>query len=346
MISAIFSFENTLSVYFFSSLAALLPIIGYILLIWWMDRYEREPITFLFLAFLLGAIFPATGAYFLNTAVGDWIAGYMNYTATEYTFSSLVAPIQEEILKALTFWFFWKLTKVVDNVTDGMVYGAVIGLGFSFSENILYYANAYYSDGEFYWLRLVYLRGFFTSGLHASATAILCAFLSYTPFLRLMERFLIAIIGGALAIMVHSFWNSILTAGDLSDDAILLKLPFFALPFLFVLLFFVFQLSLFYERAIIRNQLKLYSQKGLLPEDHIEYITSYLKRSQKGWLNPQINRKAYISMAIKLAFRSHEEKNQNLSPKKKEKIKKQVLFLEKQVENLLLVPQKNQISEL
>ena len=37
-------------------LGALIPTIVYVLLVWWLDRYEKEPLWLLALAFLWGAV--------------------------------------------------------------------------------------------------------------------------------------------------------------------------------------------------------------------------------------------------------------------------------------------------
>ena len=50
-----------------SLFAAFVPMFVYLLLIWWMDRNEREPFWILLVNFIWGA----TGAIFLGNAVCD-----------------------------------------------------------------------------------------------------------------------------------------------------------------------------------------------------------------------------------------------------------------------------------
>ena len=52
----------------------------------------------------------------------------------------MIAPIVEEIAKAL-FLLYIISKKDFDNITDGLVYGAAIGLGFGMSENIFYFVT-------------------------------------------------------------------------------------------------------------------------------------------------------------------------------------------------------------
>jgi hypothetical protein len=58
------------------------------------------------------------------------------------------APIVEEIAKALgVVLIFWLLRNEFDNVRDGFVYGALVGVGFNWSEAALYVAQGYAESG-------------------------------------------------------------------------------------------------------------------------------------------------------------------------------------------------------
>jgi len=51
------------------------------------------------------------------------------------------APIAEEIAKAMrVIVIFWLLRAEFDNLRDGIVYGALVGLGFNWFETALYVA--------------------------------------------------------------------------------------------------------------------------------------------------------------------------------------------------------------
>ncbi len=54
------------------------------------------------------------------------------------------APLVEELAKgiALILFFFWKKDEF-DNVVDGVIYAAMVGLGFAMTENVSYYGFAY-----------------------------------------------------------------------------------------------------------------------------------------------------------------------------------------------------------
>ena len=58
------------------------------------------------------------------------------------------APIAEESAKALgVLLLFWLLRAEFDNMRDGLVYGALVGLGFTWFEAALYVANVYAKFG-------------------------------------------------------------------------------------------------------------------------------------------------------------------------------------------------------
>src|SRR2546430_12475854 len=57
------------------------------------------------------------------------------------------APIVEELAKALgVLAVFWLLRAEFDNMRDGFVYGALVGLGFTWFEAPLYVAQGYRSE--------------------------------------------------------------------------------------------------------------------------------------------------------------------------------------------------------
>jgi protease PrsW len=58
------------------------------------------------------------------------------------------APIAEEIAKALgVLLIFWLLRAEFDNMRDGIVYGALVGVGFNWFEVALYVAQGYAENG-------------------------------------------------------------------------------------------------------------------------------------------------------------------------------------------------------
>src|SRR6476620_11825924 len=84
------------------------------------------------------------------------------------------APIAEELAKAIgVLLLFWLLRAEFDNMRDGIVYGALVGLGFTWFEAALYVANVYAKFGvAAYGLQLGARYALFGLGGHAMFTAL------------------------------------------------------------------------------------------------------------------------------------------------------------------------------
>jgi RsiW-degrading membrane proteinase PrsW (M82 family) len=104
----------------------------------WLDRYEPEPRALL-AAGLLWGCFVATAAAIVLQGVGGWVGGFTDRQTLE-----VVAPVTEEACKGLfLFLLLWWRRAELDGVLDGIVYAGMVGVGFAFTENILYLAAAY-----------------------------------------------------------------------------------------------------------------------------------------------------------------------------------------------------------
>lgn len=123
---------------------ATLPVPIYLILVIWIDRYESEPLWMLATAFFWGALVAVFFSFLINTMSGLAVTIITNDIAAGNTFGAVIsAPIVEEISKAiiLMIFFFWKKDEF-DGVIDGIVYAAMVGLGFAMTENIQYYGKA------------------------------------------------------------------------------------------------------------------------------------------------------------------------------------------------------------
>jgi RsiW-degrading membrane proteinase PrsW (M82 family) len=89
---------------------------------------------------------------------------------TPFLAAVVIAPIIEEFTKPLAL----RLKTVrynLDELEDGLIYGAVAGLGFSATENLMYGYSSL-SEGIVAFLVLMAIRSFGGCLLHASATAL------------------------------------------------------------------------------------------------------------------------------------------------------------------------------
>lgn len=121
------------TIIFISLVVAVAPMVAMLSFIWWVDRYDREPLRYVFDCFLWGAF----GAFILSIIGSELSLQFFGERSPEREFaigSILVAPTVEELMKGLIL-FFLPRYRDFDNVTDGLVYGAAAGLGFGMTEN-------------------------------------------------------------------------------------------------------------------------------------------------------------------------------------------------------------------
>lgn len=273
-----------------SLLFAIVPIVLYLWAVWEMDRYDREPLGLLTLNFFWGAL----GAVIFALLFGAFLLPYFGLAAFDETV--YFAPMVEEITKGV-FLLWTARSRHFDNVTDGIVYGMAIGLGFGMTENFLYFLHATSTDE---WVARVVIRTIHTAVMHAMATGIFGACVGVTKFQLVRWRWSMRLIGLLLAMTMHALWNYYAYAiGPGAREELGTVLIFGSLLIILILV----QISLYYENRLIIKELGEESMNGLLPAVHIEYIAFSSKRKILGWLPPSIDRKHYCQLATRLAFR-------------------------------------------
>ncbi|MBT3220509.1 MAG: PrsW family intramembrane metalloprotease [Proteobacteria bacterium] len=297
-----------------STLCASLPMLVFLAAIWWMDRYDREPIWLVALTFLWGAIgsilFALIGSLFVTRAiaiVAGIIAAFSPFDPLPWIDAAgavVVAPLVEEPSKAV-FLLFVIWNRHFDNMTDGFVYGAAAGLGFGMTENFMYFTSVT-GDIEA-WGFTVIIRTFYSAVMHATCTSIVGAALGFARFRGLPLLIVCGGTGLAMAMGVHALWNGLLTLADI-DFAVAESVNFFYLnlvifPFQVLVVFLLFQICLLEESANIRRELREEADNGVIPEHHPPVIASWIRRHTRSWLPKGVNHYRYIQTATSLAMR-------------------------------------------
>ena len=176
-----------------------------ILICFWLDRYEPEPGRYRLAALGWGAVV-AVGFSLVTEQVLFAVPDTSDFIDTAVT-----APVLEELGKGL---FLVAIVifrrEQVHGILDGIVYAALVGIGFAFVEDILYYLGSLNSD-----LASVFLvRGIigpFAHPLFTSATGIGIGIAVTTK--RPVVRIVAPIAGYLLAVAMHAIWNGSLFWG-------------------------------------------------------------------------------------------------------------------------------------
>ena len=282
-----------------SAFAAIIPMMTYLFIIWWVDRYDREPFRLVLKNYLWGAlgavIFAIVWSSLISAFVSVFIKDEIHLGNIE---SIIVAPFVEEITKG-AFLFLTIRNKKFDNITDGIVYGGAIGLGFGMTENFLYFII--YGDTLTNWILIVIIRTLFSAVMHCVATATFGAFLAYGKFKKNKMKVFYAFVGLFIAMFIHLAWNLSVSFEQTTF------LGFLFMIFTIALFVSVFSVSISGERKIIFSELLDEAQAGLIPMEHLHILNSH-KRNKLGWVDERI-RKLYINAATTLAFRKMQLRN-------------------------------------
>src|SRR5512141_2719455 len=182
-------------------------------ILYWLDRYEKEPVLLLGGVFLWGAIIAAGSAFLINTVLGVGIAIFTgSATATDIATGSIIAPLVEETLKGLAVVaVFVVFHREFDSVLDGIIYAGVAALGFAATENSYYiYTYGFLESGWSGLLSLTFVRIILVGWQHPFYTAFIGIGLALARIYRnWFVRIAAPLTGYGLAMFTHAFHNTV-----------------------------------------------------------------------------------------------------------------------------------------
>jgi RsiW-degrading membrane proteinase PrsW (M82 family) len=307
-----------LSVLLIPTIAAL----GINVLVNFIDRYEREPWYLRLAAFLWGALIAIPPTVFIEQQIEGLrpvLLGANTSNTLNALFSGLNAGVTEETFKGLgVMLLFLVLRDEFDNVTDGIVYGALIGAGFAMVENIMYFAG---SPKTF--LFLVISRIVLGWLNHSTFTVCFGASLGYIRHTRVRwQHIVVPLVGYLMSVSLHtafdfvnSFANALVFANP--DNATVERISLLASIGDYLLIFvtqvmiiYVLIKSLAYEANIIREFLISEVSSGIVNvEEYALLQHSFLRtRVERGVLwrygfQQWLRVRALYQTEIGLAFR-------------------------------------------
>jgi RsiW-degrading membrane proteinase PrsW (M82 family) len=189
-------------------------------LVFWIDRYEKEPLILLGGVFTWGALVAAGAAFLTNTLFG---AGIYLFTrsvpATNLATGSLIAPVVEEVLKGVAVLIVFLIAREeFDSLLDGIVYAAIAALGFAATENVFYiYQYGFHQGGFPGLISLAFVRIVLVGWQHPFYSAFVGIGLALARLSPRRNISMLAGLGGlAAAVLLHAAHN---TAGSLLGEA-------------------------------------------------------------------------------------------------------------------------------
>lgn len=189
------------------------PMLFFAWILYWIDRYEKEPKLLIGGAFVWGAAVSAGVAFVVNTLLGVGIYFITGSNAvTELATGSLVAPPVEESLKGLAVLLvFLFMRHEFDSILDGIVYAGITALGFAATENAYYIYNfGFLEDGYAGLFALVFVRVILVGWQHPFYTAFIGIALALARFNKNPGmKFLLLLLGWAIAIGLHAMHNTL-----------------------------------------------------------------------------------------------------------------------------------------
>ena len=188
---------------------AVIPTAAYSLMFYWADRYEREPRTLVAISFVWGAIPAVLVSILGEMAIGTPFVNAPDSLAEAVVAGVVVAPVVEELAKALAIlWLFTLRRHEFDGILDGVMYGALVGFGFAMTENFFYFVGAYDEGGFGQMTVLILLRSVIFGLNHAFYTGLTGLGFGLTRNVRSrLGRLALILAGLTAAILAHSIHN-------------------------------------------------------------------------------------------------------------------------------------------
>lgn len=304
---AVIGFEVGINGFVVGFLMASVPVPFYVAFALWVDRFEPEPTWLLALAFVWGAAIAVFFSLIFNSLNEGILTAVAGAASASTLTAVLSAPFVEELTKgaALLLLFVWKRDEF-DNVTDGIVYATMVGLGFAMTENVQYYGRAV-AEGSGGAMAVFFMRGVmgpFAHPLFTSMTGIGLGAARESD--KTWVKWVAPPAGIGMAMLLHGLWNLSASYG----------LAFFAAYFLIMMpavvgVLVIAGFSLAREANIIRAHLAAVVADGVLSRDDVIVVTSVMGRLRastralmEGGFGQWIARRRFHALATDLAFHS------------------------------------------
>ena len=259
---------------------ALVPLAGVLFAVHIIDRWEAEPRSLVILAVAWGAI-AAVGIALGFDFVLSLLLGAGAFVDAPFFSAVIQAPIVEEVAKGLgVLLIFATARRAFDGPVDGVVYGALVGAGFAFTENIQYFAISFIEGGVADTSVTFFVRGILSPFAHVMFTSVIgfALGLAARRGARGAGAFGAWLWGTVGAIALHALWNGSAVLGDFFGLYWTLQVPLFVV---FILGIVALRRE---EMRLTRNRLGDYADAGWFTAQEVDMLaTPSGRRAALSW---------------------------------------------------------------
>ncbi|MFD1860884.1 PrsW family intramembrane metalloprotease [Aeromicrobium camelliae] len=259
---------------------ALVPLPLILLMYWWLDRVEPEPLRYKWAAFVWGAVVAVAISLLLEGAAALWLE------VPEDVLVAVVAPVVEELAKGL----FLVLTvlrarRIIDGVLDGLIVSGLVAIGFAAVENIGYYAASYFGLGEdgneiagAEGATLTFVvRGLFSPFAHPLFTSAIGIAMGLAAGRRSRAaRWALVVAGCVISVILHAMWNGSLVVGGPAAYVVV----YLTLGALLVALGCLAVILRFRQICTLWRSLTYIGQRGWIHPAEVPFLVSFARRRQ------------------------------------------------------------------
>ena len=178
-------------------IAAILPGFLICLLIYFLDKYEKEDYLPLLITFVLGMLSALT-AVWIQMKASDTGIDQSDNLGLLLIYVFIVVAFSEELVKLATLLVFPYHRPFFNEPFDGIVYAVVVGMGFATVENIIYA----YQFG----IDTVLVRAFTAVPAHAVFGIIMGYFIGLSKF-NTAKKWQLMALGFAIAVGIHGLYD-------------------------------------------------------------------------------------------------------------------------------------------
>ncbi|MEZ4568885.1 MAG: PrsW family intramembrane metalloprotease [Thermomicrobiales bacterium] len=314
-----------------ASFAAIVPATVYSFMVLLLDRFESEPWYTLLGAFIWGAVVAVVFSVIFGSIAGGIVIVAWGEEAANLFGLVIGAPLFEESTKgAALLVLLLAFRHELDSMLDGIIYGALVGLGFAMTENILYFGSFFLDGGLAGLIVGFFIRAGIGGFSHAIFTACTGAGIGWarSQYGKGAWRFVVPFAGLGLAMFLHGSWNGSAVIGgylDASPGALLLMIGFlfFGLvvpPFITILI--IAYLSWKRQLQILRVQLADEVNQGTITAEEYTMLTDPGLRRRKHWgtlfsrgVRRWLQQHRFSRLTSQLALQKHHASQGELEPR-------------------------------